>query len=171
MSSDSVRALQDKVVLITGASEGLGAAFARAAADAGARVVVTARRKQLLDELAETITSGPMRWLVMSPTRATENASWQSALAAYGRVDVLVNNAAVAAAGPASDQSLATVEDTVAANLTAVMRLCQLIAPDMFARGSGSTAYVSSISALRSFDRFGLFVVRRQQGRRPGPNP
>jgi NAD(P)-dependent dehydrogenase (short-subunit alcohol dehydrogenase family) len=147
--------LENLVVLVTGASEGLGAEFARASARAGARVVLTARRQGLLEEVAGDL---PEAHVVAGDVtdEADRRAIVDSAVAAFGRVDVLVNNAAVASAGPAVDEPLATVEATVAANLTAVMRLCQLVAPEMLRRGSGSIVNVASISALRSFDRFGL---------------
>ncbi len=148
-------ALEDRVVLVTGASEGLGAELARAASAAGARVVLTARREQLLVEVAAQL--GEARVVPGDVTvEGDRQRIVESAIDAYGRVDVLVNNAAVAAAGPAADEPLSTVEDTMAANLTSVLRLCQLMAPGMLARRRGSIVNVASISALRSFDRFGL---------------
>jgi NAD(P)-dependent dehydrogenase (short-subunit alcohol dehydrogenase family) len=151
--------LDDKVVVVTGASEGLGVAIASAARDAGARVVVTARREALVREVAEKLGSADGGAIAVAGDIAAEACRREVVAAAhdaFGRVDVLVNNAGAAASGPAVDESLDTVDRMISTNLVATYRLCQLVAPAMLERGSGSIVNISSISALASFDRFGL---------------
>jgi NAD(P)-dependent dehydrogenase (short-subunit alcohol dehydrogenase family) len=151
--------LDDRVVLVTGASEGLGVAIAAAARDAGARVVLAARREALVTEVAEKLGSADGHAVAVVADIATETGRHDVVAAAhdaFGRVDVLVNDAGAAAAGPAEDETLETVDRMVSTNLVAPYRLCQLVAPSMFERGGGSIVNVSSISALASFDRFGL---------------
>lgn len=151
--------LDDKVVLVTGASEGLGVAIAAAARDAGARVVVTARREALVTRVAEKLGSMDRHALAVAADIATEAGRRQVVAAtveAFGRLDVLVNNAGAAASGPAIDESLDTIDRMFVTNLVAPYRLCQLVAPSMLEGGAGSIVNVSSISALASFDRFGL---------------
>ena len=80
----------------------------------------------------------------------------EAATSAHGRLDVLVNNAGIAAAGPATAESLDTGERIIATNLTAPLRLSQLATTVMIDSGGGAIVNVSSLSAFRSFDRYGL---------------
>ncbi|EGD56719.1 SDR family NAD(P)-dependent oxidoreductase [Gordonia neofelifaecis] len=100
---DSFR-LDGKVALVTGASSGLGVGFAKALADVGADVVLAARRADRLEETKAAIESMGRRALavatdVADPDQCT--AAVDAAMAEFGRVDVLVNNAGVAASVPA----------------------------------------------------------------------
>jgi NAD(P)-dependent dehydrogenase (short-subunit alcohol dehydrogenase family) len=151
--------LAGKVVVVTGASAGLGVAIAAAARDAGAWVVVAARRAALVAEIADSLGSAEGQAVAVTADIATETGRTElmaAAVAAFGGVDVLVNNAGVAASGPAEEESFETVERMISTNLVASYRLCQMVAPSMFQRGAGSIVNVSSVSALASFDRFGL---------------
>jgi NAD(P)-dependent dehydrogenase (short-subunit alcohol dehydrogenase family) len=147
--------LTDKVVVITGASEGLGVAVARAASAAGATLVLAARRTSLLSQVATEL--GGATVVGCDVTDEADRVRLVAAAhEAHGRIDVLVNNAAVAVAGPAEDEPSAESARVIDTNLTAVLRLCHLAAPGMLARGSGSIVNISSIGAIRSFDRYGL---------------
>src|SRR5271169_850244 len=88
--------LDDKVAIVTGASSGLGVAFASALAEAGADVVLAARRKARLEGTRQLVESTGRRALtvaadVSKPSEAT--AIVEEAIAEFGRVDILVNNA------------------------------------------------------------------------------
>jgi NAD(P)-dependent dehydrogenase (short-subunit alcohol dehydrogenase family) len=91
--------LDGRVVLVTGASSGLGAAYARALAEAGARLVLVSRRREALERVASDLGCVAVRGDVGDP--ATADAAVEAALSSYGRVDVLVNNA-----GPVRDRTL-----------------------------------------------------------------
>ena len=91
--------LNGRVVIVTGASSGLGVAFARGFAEAGADVVLAARRRNKLDETAALVTDAGRRTLcvetdVVDPEQIQTMVD--SAIAEFGRVDVLINNAASA---------------------------------------------------------------------------
>jgi len=100
--------LTDRVAIVTGASSGLGVAFARALSDAGAAVVLGARRTDRLAEVAASITQSGGR-AISVPVDVTDPESCAAlagaALAEYGRIDVLVNNAGVGTAVPASRET------------------------------------------------------------------
>src|SRR5258708_4601420 len=101
---DSFR-LDDKVLLITGASSGLGAAFARAVAEAGADVVLAARRADRVEQVAERIRAiGGRAITVRADLRCVEqcHAAVTQAMDAFGKVDALVNNAGIATVAPAT---------------------------------------------------------------------
>jgi NAD(P)-dependent dehydrogenase (short-subunit alcohol dehydrogenase family) len=100
--------LDDKVVIVTGASSGLGVSFAQACAEAGADVVLAARRAEKLSETAQLVRSAGRRALAVA-TDVTDPAQCQAmvdaTVAEFGRVDVLVNNAGVGTAVPATRET------------------------------------------------------------------
>ncbi|ULD45105.1 SDR family NAD(P)-dependent oxidoreductase [Rhodococcus qingshengii] len=100
--------LDDRVVIVTGASSGLGVAFARALAEAGADVVLAARRVDKLQDTAALVRASGRRSLpvatdIADPDQCTNLVD--EAMAAFGRVDVLVNNAGIATAFPATRET------------------------------------------------------------------
>jgi NAD(P)-dependent dehydrogenase (short-subunit alcohol dehydrogenase family) len=104
---DSFR-LDDKVVIVTGASSGLGVSFAQACAEAGADVVLAARRAEKLQGTAERVRATGRRALTVA-TDVSDPAQCQAmvdaAIDEFGRVDVLVNNAGVGTAVPATRET------------------------------------------------------------------
>ncbi len=100
--------LDDKVAVVTGASSGLGVAFAKALAEAGADVALGARRTELLEETATLVRATGRRALtvttdVSDPESCT--ALVEAAIAEFGKVDLLVNNAGVGTAVPATRET------------------------------------------------------------------
>ncbi|MBS9375050.1 SDR family NAD(P)-dependent oxidoreductase [Rhodococcus sp. B50] len=97
--------LDGSVAIVTGAGSGLGAGFARALAEAGADVVIAARRRENLDAVAPTVEATGRRCLVV-PTDVTDPAQCDAlaaaAVAEFGRLDILVNNAGVTSSAPAT---------------------------------------------------------------------
>lgn len=156
---NTLGSLDEKVVVVTGASEGLGVAFARATHDAGARVVVAARRAELVAKVAVDLGGPDGRALGVAcdiTHQEGRDALVEGATAAFGRIDVLVNNAGAAVSCPAEHEPAGDIARVVETNLVAAYRLCQLVGPPMLERGTGSIVNVSSVSATASFDRFGL---------------
>ena len=112
--------LNDRVVIVTGASSGLGVAFARGFAEAGADVVLAARRRSKLDDTAALVTAAGRRALcvetdVVNPEQV--QAMVDSAMAEFGRVDVLINNAGIGTAVPATRETPDQFRDVVNINL------------------------------------------------------
>ena len=104
---DSFR-LDDRVAIVTGASSGLGVAFAQALAEAGADVVLGARRADRLEETAELVRAAGRRVLSVATDVADPDQCQRlvdTAMAELGRVDVLVNNAGVGTAVPATRET------------------------------------------------------------------
>jgi short-subunit dehydrogenase len=132
--------LDDSRVLITGASSGIGAATADAMADANARLVLAGRDRARLDAVAAG-TGGR----VVTADLVTGTA----ALAAEaGPVDVLVAGAGVGWAGPVTAMAERTIDDLMAVNLLAPVRLTRLLLPGMIERGRGHIVFVSSIAGV-----------------------
>jgi len=130
--------LDGKVAVVTGASAGLGARFARVLDAAGAQVVVAARRVERLEQLATELHDAlPVGCDLSEDGAAT--ALVAATLSRYGRVDVLVNNAGVSAPTPAFDESTDKFVGTVRVNLVAPFELARECARAMLASGDGGT--------------------------------
>jgi NAD(P)-dependent dehydrogenase (short-subunit alcohol dehydrogenase family) len=112
--------LDNKVVIVTGASSGLGVSFAEACAQVGADVVLAARRVEKLAETAELVQSTGRRAVVVA-TDVSDPGQCQAlvdaAIDAFGRVDVLVNNAGVGTAVPATRETPEEFRSVVDLNL------------------------------------------------------
>ncbi|MET7992044.1 glucose 1-dehydrogenase [Amycolatopsis sp. NPDC005232] len=141
--------LDGKVALVTGASSGLGAGFARALAEAGADVVLAARRTDRLAEVAESVRDLGRRAAVVAADVADPaacDALVQAALAEFGHIDVLVNNAGVGTAVPALRETPEEFRRVVDVNLNGVYWAAQACGRVM-AAGS-SIVNISSVLAL-----------------------
>ena len=137
--------LDGAVAIVTGASAGLGERMARVLHSVGATVVVTARRRERLESLAAelgervTVVAGDMAEADDRERTVAE------ALAAHGRIDVLVNNAGIAEVVAVEDESLELFRRVLEINTTAVWHMAKLCAPSMIANGGGSIVNVASM--------------------------
>ena len=113
--------------LVTDASAGLGAQFARVLHQAGAHVLVTARRPDRLDELAQEC-GERIETVPGDITDARHREALAERLAPRGRLDVLVNNAGICDDGPIEEQSLEDLRQVIEVNLISVLDLCRLTA-------------------------------------------
>lgn len=139
--------LDGQVALVTGASAGLGARFARVLHSVGATVVVTARRADRLESLADEL-PGAIAIPADMAVPADRERLVAEALAAAGRIDVLVNNAGVSHIVGIENETLDQFEQAMSVNTTAVWHLVKLCVPHMTERGSGSIVNVASMLGL-----------------------
>jgi NADP-dependent 3-hydroxy acid dehydrogenase YdfG len=141
----------DKVVLVTGASSGIGAGIARELGKAGAKLVLGARRTDRLQTLAEEIrdAGGDVLTLRLDVTdRADAAAFADAAREAYGRVDVIVNNAGVMPLSPMASLKVDEWDRMVDVNIKGVLYGIAAVLPEMTARGSGHVINIASIGGL-----------------------
>jgi NAD(P)-dependent dehydrogenase (short-subunit alcohol dehydrogenase family) len=135
-----------KVWLITGASRGLGRAFTEAVLEAGDRVIAAARKPEQLVELesryGENIRSVPLD--VTNEEQA--NVAFGAAIANFGRLDVLVNNAGYGYVCPVEDTSLADFRAQIETNLFGVIIMTKAVLPYFRERRAGHIIQVSSIA-------------------------
>jgi len=139
--------LDDRVALVTGASAGLGARFARVLHEAGAHVLVTARRADLLDQLAREC-GERIEALPGDITDASHRQALAGRLASCGRLDVLVNNAGICDDGLLEQQSLEELRGVIEVNLISVLDICRLTAPLLLAAPAASVINVASMYGI-----------------------
>jgi 7-alpha-hydroxysteroid dehydrogenase len=153
MTLQEAFSLTGKVAIITGAGRGIGAQTAKTYAEAGADVVLAARTKEQLDEVAEVVRGFGRRALVI-PCDANDNEALEAlvpqTMAEFGRIDVVVNNAGGSMPRPFMDTSAGYLERAFHFNCTTAFVLTKAAAPHMLAAGSGAVVNISSaIGRLR----------------------
>jgi len=150
--------LKGSTVLLTGATGGIGQAIAGALDERGARLLLTARRAEQLEQVAAALGGRPE----VLPADLTYDAAALAEQA--GAVDILVANAALPASGPIDDFSAEEIDRALDVNLRAPVQLTRALLPGMVERGAGHIVFVSSLSgkvasvgsSLYSATKFGL---------------
>jgi len=140
-----------KVILLTGASSGIGAACAAWLAGQGHQLVIGARRTERLETLADEIRSagGQVSTHTVDVTQQSSvQAFADNALTAYGRIDVMINNAGVMPLSPMISLKIDEWDHMIDVNIRGVLYGIAAVLPSMNARGSGHIINVSSIGGL-----------------------
>lgn len=148
--------LSGRVALITGASSGIGARWARLLAGAGARVVLCARRTERLETLVAEITAAGGAAMAVATDVSDEGsvvAAYDAAEQAFGPVDTIIANAGVSGHGRADQQDMAAFDETVAINLRGAFLTAREGARRLIAGGSqqhqrGRVVITASIAAF-----------------------
>jgi NADP-dependent 3-hydroxy acid dehydrogenase YdfG len=135
----------DKVIVITGASAGIGAALARQAAVRGASVVLAARREGELRAVAESCGPNALAVAADVTRRADVDRIASEALARFGRIDAWVNNAGRGITIPVADLTDADFDEMMTSNVKSALYGMQAVLPHFLARGEGHIVNVSSL--------------------------
>lgn len=171
---------EDKIALITGASSGIGEAVARRLAGEGIHVLLVARRKEMLLNIASQIQAagGKADYYEIDLTDEAERLHLhEQVIAEHGQVDILINNAGLGWYGYAAKMPWRVAEEMIQVNITAVVHLTLLHLQLMRQRGSGHIVSIGSISgslpsqgialygATKSFlDNFSTAIYRELSG-------
>ena len=142
--------IKDAVVIVTGASSGIGEATARAASRSGARVVLLARRKDRIDALSEELGNAlAVECDVTQPEQVA--AAMRAAIVRFGWIDVLVNNAGQGLHASIEDIGVNDFRELLDLNLVAPLVMMQAVVPHMRTRRAGSIVNVSSGATLATY--------------------
>ena len=153
----------DKVVLVTGASRGIGRAVALAFARQGARLVLAARSAKHLAQVEKEVRElGSVA--VSVPTDVTDHdavtALVDAAITRFGRIDVLVNNAGIGKVGTIDSAAFAdNVQHTLRASLFGAIDVTQRVLPIFRRQKSGTIVNMSSVMGRKAFARFGSYAI------------
>lgn len=156
--------LESKVALITGASDGLGREISHAFAREGASVALAARSADKLDQFAAELGGAGARAIpVVCDVGVSDQveAAVEATIKAFGRIDILVNNAAVAIPGDITDQTDEDWMRLLNINLLGVFRGIKFALPHMLAQGSGSIINMASIQGDRSWDHWTTYAAAK----------
>ena len=156
--------LDNKVVVISGVGPALGTTLARRCAEAGADLVLAARTAERLEEVAETVTGLGRRALSVT-TDITDESQVDNlvaeSLAAYGRVDVLINNAfRVPSMKPLAETTFQHIRDAIELTVLGALRLTQGFTPAL-ADAKGSVVNVNSMVIRHSQPKYGAYKMAK----------
>ncbi|HIK08147.1 MAG TPA: SDR family oxidoreductase [Trichormus sp. M33_DOE_039] len=149
-------ALRDKVVIITGASSGIGAAIATNLDAAGAKLVLTARSQQKLSDLCSQLQNA-----VILPGEITDPALpgqlLETAIAKFGQLDAVINNAGIMHMMSIENADIEALCTMIRVNFEAVVRMSYAVLPYFKKQGSGFIVNISSISGLKTTPMTGVY--------------
>lgn len=152
--------LSGKVAVVSGASSGLGADAARAYAENGADVALLARRLERLEALSEEIRAAGRRALAVRCDVTSEEScrnAVEKVVEAYGRIDILLNNAGVAVRGGVDTLSEADWDRSFDTNVKGMFHVSKYVVPLMRERGYGKIVNIASVNAVIA-DKQDVFI-------------
>ncbi len=140
--------IDDKLALVTGGGRGLGRAMAVGLAEAGADIVVVARRAEDLAQTVAAVEAAGRRCVAVVGDvvdAATARSAVETALASFGRVDILVNNAGFMDMGPIEETSTEDWRRVLDVNLVGSFEFAKAVAPHFQKQGSGKVVNIASV--------------------------
>ena len=163
--NNTLFSLTNKVALITGASKGIGRAIAELYAEAGAKVVVSSRKLEAVEEVAQAIRSkGQEATAIVCKVGdlADTNRLVEETIKHYGTIDILVNNAAVNPVfGPIVETTESAFDKIINVNVKGPFELSKLVYPIMKEKKSGSVINISSIGGIRPEPGLGIYSMSK----------
>ena len=149
--------IKDKVIVITGASSGIGAATARKLIELGAKVVLAARREDQLKALVNQLGDNAMYVITDVSKRADLDNLVQKAIAKFGHIDVLWNNAGIMPVSFFDEGLVEEWDRMIDINIKGVLYGINAVLPHMIARGEGHILATSSVGGLRTSPGVGVY--------------
>ncbi|MCB0697575.1 MAG: SDR family NAD(P)-dependent oxidoreductase, partial [Chitinophagaceae bacterium] len=147
---------KDKVVWITGASSGIGAELARQLAGKGAKLVLTARRKEALDDVLKDCLTHNKDCTVLQADLAlsdTLQKLTEDAIGVYGHIDVVIHSAGLSQRSVAKDTMMDTIRKIMEVNFFAVVSITKYLLPHFAKRKIGHIVAISSMAGLMGFPK------------------
>lgn len=158
---DQAFRLDGRVAIVTGGATGIGFGIASCLIAAGAKVVLAARRRPLLDEAKEKLGENaiPMELDITDTDHASDFV--QAVLKKTGRIDILVNNAGSTLRKPVEEVTQADLKSVMDVNVMGAYALSQAVIPHMKERGSGSIIFISSMASFLSMNSTSPYSIAK----------
>ena len=157
--------LDNKVAIVTGASKGIGEAMARGLAEFGAKVVISSRKRESIDAVAESLQNDGLEAIAIAANMGNvEEAQTliDQTVDAYGGIDIIINNAAANPVfGPIQNTEERAYDKILDVNLKGPFELCKRAYPALKQRGGGSIINISSIGGLTPEHGIGIYSVSK----------
>ena len=157
--------LDNKVAIVTGASKGIGEAMARGLAEFGAKVVISSRKRESADAVAESFQNDGLEAIAITANMGNvEEAQTliDQTVDAYGGIDIIINNAAANPVfGPIQNTEERAFDKILDVNLKGPFELCKKAYPILKQRGGGSIINISSIGGLTPERGIGIYSVSK----------
>jgi len=153
--------LKNKVIVITGASSGMGAAAAKKLVELGAKVVLAARREDQLKELVNEMGDNASYLITDVSKRSDVDALIQHAITKFGKVDVLWNNAGIMPISFFEEGKVEEWERMIDINIKGVLYGIHAVLPHMLQRGDGHILATSSMGGLNTFPSGGVYSATK----------
>lgn len=158
--------LQDRIVLITGASSGIGSATARVFAQAGAKLILTARRQDRLEELADELGKEFASSTQLLPLDVRDAIAVESAIsnlsADWSSIDVLINNAGLSRGlEKLQAGSIQDWEEMIDTNIKGLLYLTRAIVPGMISRGRGHVVNLGSTAGHQTYPNGNVYCATK----------
>lgn len=156
--------LSGKIAVVIGGTSGIGRAIAMAFTEAGADVVATSRRRELVEEVTLEIQKLGRKSIAIT-TDATDRAALETLVAEvsehFGRFDVLVNSQGTTNKKPFLEVREPEWQEVMDANLTSIFRACQVVGRKMVAEGGGRIINIGSLASFLSFPEVASYCVSK----------
>jgi NADP-dependent 3-hydroxy acid dehydrogenase YdfG len=162
--NETQRKLSGKVALITGASAGIGQACARALAAEGARLVLTARRRERLETLSEEVNGMGAEAVIVTGDAREEDTARHSCAAAtekFDRLDILINNTGIGNYKNLVDTSAEEYDEMMDTNVRSTFLFTRHAVPLMVAQGSGTILMISSMAGIYGFGGEAVYCMTK----------
>ncbi|MBD1835856.1 SDR family oxidoreductase [Cyanobacteria bacterium FACHB-472] len=145
--------IKDQIVLITGASSGIGAACAKIFAEAGAKLILVARRQERLEELAQMLKGTTVHLLPLDVRdRVSVESAFSSLPADWSNVDILINNAGLSRGlNKLHEGSIQDWEEMLDTNIKGLLYCTRFLVPGMVNRGRGHVVNLGSIAGHQTY--------------------
>lgn len=161
-----MQSLGDKIVLVTGASSGIGAACARLCAKNGAKLILNARRKERLEALAAELkeTFEASSFILPFDVRDLNQvkAAVERLPVEWGSIDVLINNAGVARGlDKLYEGNIEDWEEMVDSNIKGLLYVTRMILPGMVKRGRGHVVNIASLAGIQAYPRGNVYSASK----------
>ena len=157
--------LDNKVAIVTGASKGIGEAMARGLAEFGAKGVISSRKRESVDAVAESFKNDGLEAIAIAANMGNveeAHALVDQTVDAYGGIDIIINNAAANPVfGPIQNTEERAFDKIIDVNLKGPFELCKKAYPILKQRGGGSIMHISSIGGLTPERGIGIYSVSK----------